>query len=231
MAMSRNVAGFNEKVVLAPCVLLGCRGFSVVGARKGVSPRGVRPPSGARLCFISQARKNEGNAFLALPRAFPAGGEGWRPRRCFFLRSPLLHLRCGYLFPRRLASSPLHWEHGLLLASLRAVGCARRVWRGGMLPPRAGESGGGRLVGAMRSEPRGSRAPADSSRAPPPFWLHVFPSGSPRGPRPGSWRWETSLLMEFILSLAPRARNLAAFRSPKLMWHLPPPRPNAFSGC
>ena len=141
-----------------------------------------------------------------------------------FLSSlPFTAFKMWVLVSSAFSKLPLHWEHGLLLASLRAVGCARRVWRGGMLPPRAGESGAGRLVGAMRSEPRGSRAPADSSRAPPPFWLHVFPSGSPRGPRPGSWRWETSLLMEFILSLAPRARNLAALRSPKLMWHLPPP--------
>lgn len=48
----------------------------------------------------------------------------------------------------------------------------------------------GRLLGAMRSEPRGSRARADSSGAPPPFWLHVSRPGlgylSAWGPNPAA---------------------------------------------
>ena len=67
------------------------------------------------------------------------------------------------------------------------------------MPPRVRESGAGRLVGAMRSEPRGFCSGADSAVAPPPFWFYIFPSRSGllwrRGPRQGSWRDGTSLLI------------------------------------
>lgn len=79
------------------------------------------------------------------------------------------------------------------------MGAARCVWRGEMMPPRVGESGAGRLVGAMRGEPRGFRSGSDSAGAPPPFWFYTFPSRSGLvrrvGPRSGSWRCGTSLLI------------------------------------
>lgn len=87
--------------------------------------------------------------------------------------------------------------HGLK-GSLRGVGAARRVWRGEMMPPGVGESGVGRLVGAMRGEPRGFRSGSDSAGAPPPFWFYTLPSRSGLlgrvGPRRGSWRCGTSFI-------------------------------------
>lgn len=177
-------------------MLLGVRGLRVLGPPKGVIVWVSDPPTCLSL-FYQQGKEKLGKcSFSFIPGFFCRWGRV-ESSQMFLSPSPLAAFKVWVLVPWAFSSLGSRWEHGLLPAGEPASwGRARRVWRRGMLPPRARERRAGRLLGAMRREPRGSRARADSSRAPPPSWPRSFPSRS-RLPgrvvlRPGGWRSETS---------------------------------------
>lgn len=129
------------------------------------------------------------------PLGFSAGGQGCSPPRCFL--TPLTAFK-RWLFPMRFDHLHLTWFGAGLLEGRRPE----------VPPGRRAE-----LEGAQRHEepPRGFRPGADSAVAPP-FWFHVFLQVWilwRTGPRRGSWRWRTSLLIKSIRS-APGAGDQPA---------------------
>lgn len=120
--------------------------------------------------FFQLGKEETRETLLNYPRLFLQVKGGVLPDVSFFAPLPL---RCGYLFPLLFNNLPVHLVHRLK-GSLREMGAAHWVWGGGMMPPRAGESRAGRLVGAMRSQPRGISLRIRLFRGPSPIFVLHF---------------------------------------------------------